>query len=82
MVVWLAKTNVFLDPAFARSETRIDVRCPCSKCRNINFLDSVKLNPPADVKIDTLLLNGAECEPYLNSDNRLMLEHPESIING
>jgi electron transport complex protein RnfC len=47
-----------------------------------SFPTHIKLNPPADTKIDTLLLNGAECEPYLNSDNRLMLEHPEKIING
>lgn len=46
------------------------------------FPTHVKLNPPANVKIDTLLLNGAECEPYLNSDNRLMLENPKSIIEG
>lgn len=46
------------------------------------FPTHVKLNPPPNVKIDTLLLNGAECEPYLNSDNRLMLENPKSIIEG
>jgi hypothetical protein len=32
---WVAKTGAFLDRAFARSETRTDVMCPCSKCRNI-----------------------------------------------
>ena len=47
-----------------------------------SFPTNVKLNPPADVKIDTLLLNGAECEPYLNSDNRIMLEQPEKVIAG
>jgi hypothetical protein len=36
---WVAKTDVFLDHAFARSETRTDVRCRCSKCWNIYFLD-------------------------------------------
>lgn len=46
------------------------------------FPTHIKLNPPKDVKIDTLLLNGAECEPYLNSDNRLMLEEPHKIIEG
>lgn len=40
----------------------------------------VKLSPPDDKKIDTLILNGAECEPYLTSDHRLMLEQPELII--
>ncbi len=46
------------------------------------FPTHIKLNPPKDVKIDTLLLNGAECEPYLNSDNRLMLEEPHKIVEG
>lgn len=46
------------------------------------FPTHIKLNPPKDVTIDTLVMNGAECEPYLNADNRLMLEDPESIIEG
>jgi hypothetical protein len=36
---WVTKTDAFLDHAFARSETRTDVRCPYSKCQNIYFLD-------------------------------------------
>lgn len=47
-----------------------------------SFPTHIKLDPPADAKIDTLLLNGAECEPYLNSDNRLMIENPKKIVNG
>lgn len=46
------------------------------------FPTHVKLNPPADTKIDALVLNGAECEPYLNSDNRTMLETPHRVIEG
>ena len=46
------------------------------------FPTHIKLNPPKDVTIDVLLLNGAECEPYLNSDNRLMIEEPEKIVEG
>lgn len=46
------------------------------------FPTHVKLSPPLDKKIDTLLLNGAECEPYLTSDHRLMLEEPEKILRG
>lgn len=46
------------------------------------FPTHIKLNPPADVKIETLLLNGAECEPYLNSDNRVMIEEPLKIVEG
>ena len=33
-------------------------------------------------KVDTVILNGCECEPYLTSDHRLMLEHPEEILGG
>ncbi len=42
----------------------------------------VKLSPPKDCKIDTVLINGAECEPYLTSDHRAMLERPQLIIAG
>lgn len=46
------------------------------------FPTYVKLNPPKDKKIDTLLLNGAECEPYLNADNRVMIEYADEMIEG
>jgi electron transport complex protein RnfC len=42
----------------------------------------LKLAPPKDKKIDILLLNGAECEPYLTSDHQLMLEKAEEILTG
>ncbi|HPI21756.1 MAG TPA: RnfABCDGE type electron transport complex subunit C, partial [Spirochaetota bacterium] len=40
------------------------------------------LSPPADKKIDILVLNGAECEPYITSDYREMMENPGGIIEG
>jgi electron transport complex protein RnfC len=46
------------------------------------FPTHVKFMPPKDAKIDYIILNGAECEPYLTADHRLMLEHPQSVING
>ena len=46
------------------------------------FPTHVKLSPSAEKKIDTLILNGAECEPYLTCDNRLMMEKPDEIIKG
>ena len=46
------------------------------------FPTHVKLSPPPDKKIDTIILNGAECEPMLTADHRLMLESPESVIDG
>jgi electron transport complex protein RnfC len=46
------------------------------------FPTHVKLSPPDDVKIDTIVLNGAECEPYLTSDHRVMVEYPERVHFG
>ena len=46
------------------------------------FPTHVKLSPPKEKPIDVVILNGAECEPYLTSDHRLMLERPKEIING
>ncbi|MEW6008854.1 MAG: electron transport complex subunit RsxC [Candidatus Omnitrophota bacterium] len=44
------------------------------------FPTHIKLNPPK--KVDTFILNGAECEPYLTSDYRLMVEKTKEIILG
>lgn len=46
------------------------------------FPTHVKLSPPPEKTIDTIVLNGAECEPYLTCDHRLMLENPQSIVKG
>ncbi|MDE6105378.1 MAG: RnfABCDGE type electron transport complex subunit C, partial [Clostridia bacterium] len=44
------------------------------------FPTAVKVSPAA--KVDTLILNGAECEPYLTCDYRLMLEKTDEIVRG
>lgn len=41
-----------------------------------------KLSPPKDKPVDTLIINGCECEPYLTADHRLMVERPTEIIEG
>ncbi|MFC1624375.1 electron transport complex subunit RsxC [Candidatus Omnitrophota bacterium] len=46
------------------------------------FPASVKLNPPVGKSIETLIVNGAECEPFLTCDYRLMIERPKEIIRG
>ncbi len=46
------------------------------------FPTHVKLSPPSDKKIDSIILNGCECEPYLTADHRLMIERPEEVIFG
>lgn len=46
------------------------------------FPTSVKLSPPPGAVIDTIIINGAECEPYSTSDHRVMLEYADEIISG
>ena len=46
------------------------------------FPTAVKLSPPPAKKVDTLIVNGAECEPYLASDHRLMLEQSTVVMDG
>ncbi len=46
------------------------------------FPTHIKLNPPKDKKITHIIVNGAECEPYLTSDDRRMTETPETVIDG
>ncbi len=41
-----------------------------------------KLSPPPDKPIDTLIVNGCECEPYLTADHRVMLEQTTEVIEG
>lgn len=46
------------------------------------FPTHVKLSPPKEHKVHTVLLNGCECEPFLTTDHRVMLEYPEDLIRG
>jgi len=46
------------------------------------FPTHVKLSPPKDKKIDTVILNGCECEPYITSDHRTMMEYGEKVLSG
>ncbi|MCB1700377.1 MAG: electron transport complex subunit RsxC [Halioglobus sp.] len=46
------------------------------------FPTHVKLKVPADKTIDTLIINGVECEPYLTTDHRVMLEQQADIFTG
>jgi electron transport complex protein RnfC len=46
------------------------------------FPTHVKLVPPAGQAVHTLIINGAECEPYLTSDHRTMAEYPERVLFG
>lgn len=47
-----------------------------------SFPCHIKLNPPPDKKIEYVLLNAAECEPYLTCDERTLQESPEKVVDG
>ena len=46
------------------------------------FPTHVKLAPKDPTKIEYILVNGAECEPYITSDYRRMIEEPEKVVKG
>jgi electron transport complex protein RnfC len=46
------------------------------------FPTHVKLAPPADKPIEVIIINGCECEPYLTTDHRLMVDYPERVHHG
>jgi len=46
------------------------------------FPTHVKLNPPPDKKIEYIIVNASECEPYLTTDHRVMIEQPNEIRRG
>jgi len=46
------------------------------------FPTHVKLTPPPGMKAEVLIINGVECEPYLTSDHRLMMEKTDEILTG
>lgn len=46
------------------------------------FPTHVKFQLPEDARVDTLVINAAECEPYITSDDREMLENADGVIEG
>lgn len=46
------------------------------------FPTYVKLNPPKEKKVDVVILNGCECEPYLTRDYRFMIERTDDVVSG
>ncbi len=46
------------------------------------FPTQIKISPPPEAVIDSVIINGCECEPYLTVDHRLMIERPGEILDG
>ncbi|WP_261319557.1 electron transport complex subunit RsxC [Microbulbifer agarilyticus] len=56
--------------------------CGIAGMGGAGFPTAVKLNPRGGVEIDTLIINGTECEPYITADDMLMRERADEIIAG
>lgn len=70
---------VHLDPSVIRDRVRW---AGVVGLGGASFPTSVKLNPGPDRRLRTLIINGAECEPYITCDDRLMREQPARILEG
>lgn len=72
-----------VDALTAQDIMRIARDCGVVGLGGATFPTSVKLNTEKlDPKPDTLVINGSECEPYLTSDHRLMVENAEQVMDG
>ncbi len=69
-------------PVIADKESFINAVRESGACGlgGAGFPTHIKLNPKNE--IDTLIINAAECEPYITSDYRQMLERPENVLGG
>ena len=56
--------------------------CGISGMGGAGFPTAVKLDPHGGAEIDTLIINGTECEPYITADDMLMREHAAEIVAG
>lgn len=68
-----------LDPAELRDRVR---QAGVVGLGGAAFPSFIKLNPGPGAVVDTLILNGAECEPYITCDQMLMAERAEQIVQG
>lgn len=78
---------ILLDPLVLESVTREQIIDRVREAGIVGqggaaFPTAVKLSPPPDKPIDWMIINGAECEPYLTRDYRLMLERTDDLIEG
>jgi electron transport complex protein RnfC len=78
---------VYSHPCDPERMTPTDLRKAIQNCGLVGlggatFPTHAKLSIPEGRSVDTLIVNGCECEPYLTTDHRVMLEHPRQLING
>ena len=71
-----------LEELSGKEIARIIARSGCVGLGGAGFPTGAKLSPKNVPDIDTLIINGAECEPYITADYRLMIEKNDEIIKG
>jgi electron transport complex protein RnfC len=79
--------EAYLHPKDMDSMSPDDIRQAVWDCGMVGlggaaFPTHIKMTPPPEHKVDTLVANGCECEPYLTCDHRVMLEQPANLIQG
>ncbi len=79
--VELTDTKEYIQLSPDEMKARISAAGVCGM-GGAGFPTHVKLSPPPEKPIDTIVLNGVECEPFLTADYRIMLEQADFIING
>jgi len=81
---WITPSDPLVDP-FTLSGEEIAARVSAAGVVGMGgaaFPAGVKLNLRTRYRLHTLVINGAECEPYLTCDDRLMREQPEEVLDG
>jgi H+/Na+-translocating ferredoxin:NAD+ oxidoreductase subunit C len=81
---WAESVNPHKDPAALSPEEirQIIFEAGIVGLGGATFPSHVKYSPVEGKKIDAVILNGVECEPFITADHRLMLERPERIVSG
>ncbi|MCB2206586.1 electron transport complex subunit RsxC [bacterium] len=82
-----APADVTMPPLDAETATPDEIRARVKEAGIVGqggaaFPTFVKLNPPEGRELESVIINGCECEPYLTRDDRFMLERPDAIVSG
>jgi electron transport complex protein RnfC len=79
---WIKKEGIDPEKSSKEEILRKIRECGIVGLGGAAFPTHVKLSPPPEKKIDTVIINGVECEPYITADHRLILEQGKKILRG
>jgi electron transport complex protein RnfC len=78
---WIAARRSITEPA-ARARARAPARCRRRRSRRRRLPESRQADAGQAVPMEELVINGAECEPFMTCDDLLMRERAEEIVRG